>query len=58
MQNMNAILKRSCPYGDMIGPQVHEGHYDLAGPSNEFILPPRMGERNTTGLESKNAYVG
>lgn len=37
---MEELIKQAFMYQDSLGPQVHEGLYDLLGPEGEIILPP------------------
>jgi hypothetical protein len=39
MQGMEELIKQAFIHVDVIGPHVHEGHYDLVSPSGEIILP-------------------
>jgi len=36
---MEELIKQAFLHVDVIGPHVHDGHYDLAGPDGEIILP-------------------
>lgn len=36
---MEDLIKQAFAHVDVIGPHVHEGHYDLMGPDGEIILP-------------------
>jgi hypothetical protein len=36
---MEELIKQAFLHVDVIGPHVHEGHYDLVGPDGEIILP-------------------
>src|SRR5579862_9182392 len=36
---MEELIKQAFLHVDVIGPHVHEGHYDLVGPNGEIILP-------------------
>lgn len=36
---MEDLIKQAFLHVDVIGPHVHEGHYDLVGPEGEIILP-------------------
>src|SRR3954466_3870034 len=36
---MEELIKQALLHVDVIGPHVHEGHYDLVGPDGEIILP-------------------
>lgn len=36
---MEDLIKQAFLHVDVIGPHVHEGHYDLVGPDGEIILP-------------------
>jgi hypothetical protein len=36
---MEELIKQAFLHVDIIGPHVHEGHYDLVGPDGEIILP-------------------
>ncbi|KAF2788099.1 hypothetical protein K505DRAFT_210421, partial [Melanomma pulvis-pyrius CBS 109.77] len=36
---MEELIKAAFLHVEVIGPHVHEGHYDLVGPSGEIILP-------------------
>jgi hypothetical protein len=36
---MEELIKQTFLHVDVIGPHVHEGHYDLVGPDREIILP-------------------
>jgi hypothetical protein len=36
---MEELIKQAFLHVDVIGPHVHEGHYDLIGPNGEIILP-------------------
>lgn len=36
---MEELIKQAFMHVDVIGPHVHEGHYDLVGPDGEIILP-------------------
>lgn len=36
---MEGLIKQAFLHVDVIGPHVHEGHYDLVGPDGEIILP-------------------
>ena len=36
---MEDLIRQAFLHIDVIGPHVHEGHYDLIGPNNEIILP-------------------
>lgn len=36
---MEELIKQAFLHVDVIGPHVHEGHYDLIGPDGEIILP-------------------
>jgi hypothetical protein len=38
-QGMEELIKQAFLHVDVIGPHVHEGHYDLVGPDGEIILP-------------------
>jgi len=38
-QGMEELIKQAFLHVDVIGPHVHEGHYDLLGPNGEIILP-------------------
>jgi hypothetical protein len=40
---MEDLIKQVFPHVDVLGPQVHEGHYDLIGPDGE-IIPPQVWE--------------
>lgn len=39
IQGMEELIKQAFLHVDVIGPHVHEGHYDLVGPDGEIILP-------------------
>lgn len=36
---MEELIKQAFLHVDIIGPHVHQGHYDLVGPDGEIILP-------------------
>ena len=36
---MEGLIKQAFLHVDVIGEQVHQGHYDLCGPDGEIILP-------------------
>lgn len=36
---MEELIKQAFLHVEVIGPHVHEGHYDLVGPDGEIILP-------------------
>jgi hypothetical protein len=36
---MEDLIKQAFLHVDVIGPHVHDGHYDLVGPDGEIILP-------------------
>lgn len=36
---MEELIKQAFLHVDVIGPHVHDGHYDLVGPDGEIILP-------------------
>src|SRR5579862_9129754 len=36
---MEELIKQAFLHVDVIGPHVHDGHYDLIGPDGEIILP-------------------
>jgi hypothetical protein len=36
---MEELIKQAFLHIDVLGPRVHEGHYDLVGPNGEIILP-------------------
>lgn len=36
---MEELIKQAFLHVDVIGPHVHQGHYDLIGPDGEIILP-------------------
>lgn len=36
---MEELIKQAFLHVDVIGPHVHQGHYDLTGPDGEIILP-------------------
>jgi hypothetical protein len=36
---MEELIKQAFLHVDVIGPHVHQGHYDLVGPDGEIILP-------------------
>ena len=36
---MEELIKQAVLDVDVIGPHVHEGHYDLVGPNGEILLP-------------------
>lgn len=36
---MEKLIRQVFLHVDVIGPHVHEGHYDLLGPDGEIILP-------------------
>ena len=36
---MEELIKQAFLHIDIIGPHVHDGHYDLVGPDGEIILP-------------------
>lgn len=36
---MEALINEAFKYVDIIGPHVHEGHYNLLGPDGGFIHP-------------------
>ncbi|KAF2142206.1 uncharacterized protein K452DRAFT_194906, partial [Aplosporella prunicola CBS 121167] len=38
-QGMEDLIKQAFLHVDVIGREVHEGHYDLVGPDGEIILP-------------------
>ncbi|KAF2118721.1 hypothetical protein BDV96DRAFT_568379 [Lophiotrema nucula] len=38
-KGMEELINQAFLHVDVIGPHVHEGHYDLVGPSGEIILP-------------------
>ncbi|OCK82476.1 hypothetical protein K432DRAFT_293157, partial [Lepidopterella palustris CBS 459.81] len=38
-KGMEELIKQAFLHVDVIGPHVHEGHYDLVGPDGEIILP-------------------
>lgn len=38
-KGMEELIKQAFLHVDIIGPHVHEGHYDLIGPDGEIILP-------------------
>ncbi|TKA72433.1 hypothetical protein B0A49_06137 [Cryomyces minteri] len=38
-RGMEELIKQAFLHVEVIGPHVHEGHYDLVGPDNEIILP-------------------
>ncbi|KAL1592702.1 hypothetical protein SLS60_011118 [Paraconiothyrium brasiliense] len=38
-KGMEELIKQAFLQVDIIGPHVHEGHYDLVGPDGEIILP-------------------
>lgn len=38
-QGMEELIKQAFLHVDVIGPHVHQGHYDLVGPDGEIILP-------------------
>jgi hypothetical protein len=40
---MEELIKQAFLHVDIIGPHVHEGHYDLVGPDGE-IIPPQVWE--------------
>jgi hypothetical protein len=42
-QGMEELIKQAFLHVDIIGPHVHEGHYDLVGPDGE-IIPPQVWE--------------
>lgn len=39
LQGMEELIKQAFLHVDIIGPHVHDGHYDLVGPDGEIILP-------------------
>ncbi|KAF2624393.1 hypothetical protein BU25DRAFT_348313, partial [Macroventuria anomochaeta] len=38
-KGMEELIKQAFLHVDIIGPHVHQGHYDLVGPDGEIILP-------------------
>lgn len=36
---MEELIKQAFIHVDIIGPYVHQGHYDLVSPDREFVLP-------------------
>jgi hypothetical protein len=38
-QGMEELIKQAFLHVEIIGPHVHQGHYDLVGPDGEIILP-------------------
>ena len=36
---MEELIKQAFLHVEIIGPHVHQGHYDLVGPDGEIILP-------------------
>jgi hypothetical protein len=38
-KGMEELIKQAFLHVDILGPHVHEGHYDLVGPDGEIILP-------------------
>ncbi|PVH91769.1 hypothetical protein DM02DRAFT_545142 [Periconia macrospinosa] len=38
-KGMEELIKQAFLHVDVIGPHVHEGHYDLISPDSEIILP-------------------
>ncbi|KAH6859006.1 hypothetical protein BKA58DRAFT_51878 [Alternaria rosae] len=38
-KGMEELINQAFLHVDVIGPHVHEGHYDLVGPDGEIILP-------------------
>lgn len=38
-KGMEELIKQAFLHVDVIGPHVHEGHYDLVGPNGQVILP-------------------
>ena len=36
---MEDLIKQAFLHVEIIGPHVHEGHYDLVGPNGDIILP-------------------
>jgi hypothetical protein len=38
-KGMESLIKQAFVHADVIGARVHEGHYDLMGPTGEIVLP-------------------
>lgn len=38
-KGMEELIKQAFLHVDVIGPHVHDGHYDLVGPDGEIVLP-------------------